>query len=124
MKFWFHESSCNATDRVLFIHIAIAWFQVEIKSLGDKILNKPLHEITAADGAGVAGSTSTPSTSSNGGGALFTKELEEALLAGRVDALVNCVKDMETTQPNGLTLSAITERGEPSDALVLASRHS
>jgi hypothetical protein len=56
-----------------------------------------------------------------GGGALFTKELEEALLDGKVDALVNCVKDMETKQPAGLRLCGITERGDPRDALVIAT---
>ena len=52
---------------------------------------------------------------------LFTKELEEALLAGSVDAAVHSLKDLPTSQPDGLVVGAILEREDPSDAL--ASRH-
>ena len=56
--------------------------------------DKALHEISAsveAPAAEPGAPTSTVVTAT--GGALFTKELEEALLAGTVDMLVNCVKD-------------------------------
>lgn len=49
---------------------------------------------------------------------LFTKELEEALLAREIDAAVHSLKDLPTTQPGGLTLGAILERADPSDVLV------
>src|ERR1700692_2092294 len=49
---------------------------------------------------------------------LFTKEIEEALLAGSIDLAVHSLKDMPTDLPPGLTLAAIPERDEPRDALI------
>lgn len=49
---------------------------------------------------------------------LFTKELEEALLRGEIDAAVHSLKDLPVEQPGGLRLGAILEREDPSDVLV------
>jgi len=49
---------------------------------------------------------------------LFTKELEEALLEGRVDVAVHSLKDMPTDIPAGLTLAAVPEREDPRDAVL------
>ena len=49
---------------------------------------------------------------------LFTKELEEALLAREIDFAVHSLKDLPTEQPSGLALGAILERADPSDVLV------
>lgn len=96
---------------------------VEIKALGDKVQDKALHEISASVEA-PPGPDGTPSTAVTAtGGALFTKELEEALLAGSVDLLVNCVKDMETRQPAGLELAVYCTRGDPRDVIVMAPMH-
>ncbi len=70
-----------------------------IKTSGDVMLNVPLATI--------------------GGKGVFTKELEEALLAGTIDLAVHSLKDLPTTLPDDLAINAITEREDARDALVL-----
>lgn len=53
------------------------------------------------------------------GRAIWTKELEVALAAGAVDAIVHCLKDVPTTLPDGMMLGAILEREDPRDALIM-----
>ncbi|MBQ7514758.1 MAG: hydroxymethylbilane synthase [Schwartzia sp.] len=65
---------------------------------GDKILDAPLAKI--------------------GGKGLFTKELETDMLAGGIDLAVHSLKDMPTEVPEGLVITAITERFDPGDAVV------
>jgi hydroxymethylbilane synthase len=69
-----------------------------IKTTGDKIQDVPLSQV--------------------GGKGLFTKEIEEALLDGRIDLAVHSLKDMPSELPAGLTLAAIPEREDPRDALL------
>lgn len=57
-----------------------------------------------------------------GGKGVFTKELEDALLGGRIDLAVHSLKDLPTSLPDGLSISAICERDDPRDALVLKDR--
>jgi len=56
-----------------------------------------------------------------GGKGVFTKELEEALLDKRIDIAVHSLKDLPTIIPESLSISAICEREDPRDALVLRS---
>ena len=56
-----------------------------------------------------------------GGKGVFTKELEDALLDGRIDIAVHSLKDLPTILPARLSISAIGEREDPRDALVLAA---
>ena len=51
--------------------------------------------------------------------ALWTRELEVALLEGEIDMIVHSLKDMPTTLPEGCELGAITEREDPRDAVVM-----
>jgi hydroxymethylbilane synthase len=54
-----------------------------------------------------------------GGKSLWTKELEVALLDRAIDGIVHSCKDIPTTLPDGCVLSAIMQREDPSDALVV-----
>lgn len=56
-----------------------------------------------------------------GGKGVFTKELEDALLDGRIDLAVHSLKDLPTVLPESLSISAICEREDARDALVLRS---
>lgn len=71
---------------------------VEIVTTGDRVQDRRLLEI--------------------GGKALFTKEIEEALLDGRVDVAVHSMKDVPAEQPEGLCIAAIPEREDPRDAFI------
>ena len=52
-----------------------------------------------------------------GGKGLFVKEIEEALLSGKVSLAVHSMKDVPTDLPEGLHLGATTEREDPRDAV-------
>lgn len=71
---------------------------VPIKTKGDKILDVALSKI--------------------GDKALFTKELEQAMLDGQIDLAVHSMKDMPTAIVEGLTIGAILKRHDPHDALI------
>ena len=69
-----------------------------IRTTGDRIVDRPLAEA--------------------GGKGLFIKEIEEALLAGRVDLAVHSMKDMPTVIPDGLAVPCLLQREDPRDALI------
>jgi hydroxymethylbilane synthase len=60
----------------------------------------------------------TASLTQTGGKGLFTKEIEEALLAGQIDLAVHSLKDLPTDSPAGLTIAAVPQRANPFDAIV------
>jgi hydroxymethylbilane synthase len=72
-----------------------------IKTKGDKILDVPLAKV--------------------GGKGLFVKEIEEAMLNGKIDIAVHSMKDMPAEIPDGLCIAAVPERETPNDVLI--SRH-
>ncbi len=68
------------------------------------------------------GDVKTEPLSVIGGKGVFTRELEEALLDGRIDLAVHSLKDLPTIIPERLTIAAICRREDPRDALILASQ--
>lgn len=60
----------------------------------------------------------TASLTQAGGKGLFTKEIEDALLAGAIDLAVHSLKDLPVELPPGLEIAAIPERENPFDALL------
>src|SRR6266481_2918317 len=71
---------------------------VPIKTTGDKIADVSLAKI--------------------GGKGLFTKEIDEALLDGRIDLAVHSMKDVPFQLPDGIEFGAIPEREDPRDAFI------
>jgi hydroxymethylbilane synthase len=53
-----------------------------------------------------------------GGKGLFTRELDEALLDGRIDAAVHSMKDLPTRMPDGIVLAAVPSREDPRDGFI------
>lgn len=80
------------------MHDGLSVDLMKIKTKGDKILDAPLAKI--------------------GGKGLFTKEIEDALLDGRVDLAVHSMKDLPTELPEGLKLGAILVREDPRDVFI------
>jgi hydroxymethylbilane synthase len=58
------------------------------------------------------------SLADSGGKGLFTKELEEALLRGEIDAAIHSMKDVPTELPAGLSIGAVLKREDPRDAFL------
>ena len=75
-------------------------FKVQkIKTQGDQIVDKPLWQLDGKD--------------------FFTKELDEHLLAGKIDFVVHSYKDLGSDRPDGIELASITKRTYPHDILLI-----
>jgi hydroxymethylbilane synthase len=72
--------------------------RIEIRTTGDEVQHVPLSQI--------------------GSRALFTRQIDDAMLEGRIDLAVHSLKDLPTTLPAGIALVAVAEREDPRDALV------
>ncbi len=84
----------------LITHAGMTCEIVPIKTTGDRILDRSLADA--------------------GGKGLFVKELEEALLAERIDIAVHSMKDVPVALPQGLMLAAILPREDPEDVFLSA----
>ena len=71
---------------------------VPIRTTGDKVQDRPLAEI--------------------GGKALWTKELDRALLDGEIDCAVHSMKDVETLRPEAIRIAAMLPRADVRDRLI------
>jgi hydroxymethylbilane synthase len=71
---------------------------VRIRTSGDAIIDRPLAEA--------------------GGKGLFTKEIDEALISGRIDLAVHSAKDMPTQLPDGIVIAACLRREDVRDAIL------
>lgn len=83
-----HLSICSIDDVTI----------VPIKTTGDLVKDRPLYEI--------------------GGKALFSKEIESALLRDEIDCAVHSLKDLESILSDDVMVAAVLERGDPRDCLV------
>lgn len=87
-------------DALMKEHAGLAVEIEIIHTTGDRITDVPLSKI--------------------GDQGLFTKELDQAVLDGRVDMAVHSLKDVPTRVETGLMIAAVGKRADPSDALIAA----
>ncbi len=71
---------------------------VEISTTGDQVQDRALSEV--------------------GGKGLFSKEIDAAMMDGRIDIAVHSMKDLETWIPDGISLISVLEREDPRDAFI------
>lgn len=87
----------HISDLMRQLHPGIEISLEIFKTTGDRVLDRPLAEI--------------------GGKGLFVKEIEDALLDGRVDLAIHSLKDVPAELPTGLGLVAFLKREDPRDAI-------
>jgi hydroxymethylbilane synthase len=85
-------------DRLIAAHPDLAAEIVTVRTTGDRVQDRRLAEI--------------------GGKGLFTKEIEEALFADRIDFAVHSLKDVETWIPEGLEIACVLPRDDPRDVFL------
>jgi len=88
----------HVAARLRALHPDLVVERVVISTKGDRVVDAALSQV--------------------GDKGLFTRELEEALRAGRTDVAVHSLKDLPTGMPAALVLGAVLEREDPRDALV------
>jgi hydroxymethylbilane synthase len=90
-------------DELAQLHPGLRVELVTVRTTGDRITDRPLYDV--------------------GGKGLFTKELEQALLAGEVDFAVHSFKDVPVTMPlvdtSDLVIAAVPKREDPRDVVVM-----
>jgi hydroxymethylbilane synthase len=96
LALWQTEQVC-----VRLAAIGCATERIEIRTTGDIVQDVPLSRLD--------------------GRAFFTKQLDDAMLAGRIDIAVHSLKDLPTTLPDGIALAAVGHREDARDALAARS---
>jgi hydroxymethylbilane synthase len=96
------RQTAQVRDRLVAAHPELAAPEavetLTIRTTGDRVQDRRLGEI--------------------GGKGLFAKEIEEALVAGRIDLAVHSLKDLETWLPDGLEIGCVLPRDDPRDAFL------
>ncbi|HEY3174997.1 MAG TPA: hydroxymethylbilane synthase [Candidatus Polarisedimenticolia bacterium] len=92
-------------DRLMTAHSDLVVTVEIIRTTGDRNQLAPPRSLPGSKGP-------------DGGKGIFVKEIEDGLLAGRIDAAVHSLKDLPTGQPPGLIVAATPQREDPRDALV------
>jgi hydroxymethylbilane synthase len=90
-------------DAVVRAAAGVSYELVEIVTTGDRITDRPLREA--------------------GGKGLFLKELDEALVEGRIDCAVHSLKDVPTELAPGTAIAAVLERADVRDVLLTVAGH-
>lgn len=88
-------------DRMLALHDGLGVEIVVINTTGDQVQDRRLSEV--------------------GGKGLFTKEIQEALIDGRIDVAVHSMKDVETWLPDETAIAVMLEREDPRDVFLSPS---
>ncbi len=88
-------------DKLAALDAGIACEIVTIATTGDRVLDRRLSEV--------------------GGKGLFTKEIQEALIGGRIDVAVHSMKDVETWLPEETEIAVVLEREDVRDAFICAT---
>jgi hydroxymethylbilane synthase len=88
----------HVAARLVAEHPGLEVELVRLTTSGDRDLDRPLHTM--------------------GGKGVFTKELDDALLDGRIDIAVHSLKDVPTEMPEGIDLTAFGHRATPFDVLI------
>ena len=91
----------NVRAQLVALHPGLEIEIETIRTSGDRFIDRDLSEI--------------------GGKGLFTKEIEEALIASRVDIAVHSMKDVPTWLPDGLGIFCLLEREDPRDVFISAA---
>lgn len=85
-------------DLLMARHAGLAVTKLVLRTTGDRFLDRPLADI--------------------GGKGLFTKELDEALLARTADLAVHSMKDVPTKLPDGLVIAGVLKREDVRDVFI------
>ena len=94
------RQATEVASRLRTLSAGLAVEHVAVQTRGDRVLDVPLASV--------------------GGKGLFTRELDDALLAGLIDLAVHSLKDVPTACPDGLVLTVVLAREDPCDVLVAA----
>src|SRR5438132_8262122 len=113
------RATCSASERTMLVRVGSRGSRLALTQAGlaAEQLRRPGVEIALIPITTAGDRDRTKPFGEIGSRGVFVKELEEALLAGRIDVAVHSAKDMTSTDTTGLVVGAYLERDDPRDAL-------